>query len=305
MSQVNTEFEGDPEYEQFEEYVDQRGCAKATAKSYRTSYRKLRNIIGKNIKECAQDTLIKAVMAAVENVNSQQALLNIAIICREKIFLMPFDELVDQRTMNKETVQESLKMNNLFKVLPTLDEFDNFIESLWQKSKHKEYIINFLIRHCNVRNQDLIFDIVDKKADTNKLNTNYIWYDRKNMRCVYIRNCYKTAGTYGKKEISIDSERFIQSIKKVKNFDVFPISSTDDPNKIGYYIQKFSFNQLGESNLLKIIINHYKDQITKLKEISMNRGTDLNTLLTSYNINYTDSIPEHVTDDPNKRVHKI
>ena len=54
------------------------------------------------------------------------------------------------------------------------------------------------------------------------------------MRCVYIRNCYKTAGTYGKKEISIDSERFIQSIKKVKNFDVFPI--TDDPNKIGYYI---------------------------------------------------------------------
>ena len=113
MSQVNTEFEGDPEYEQFEEYVDQRGCAKATAKSYRTSYRKLRNIIGKNIREC------------------------------------------------------------------------------------------------------------------------------------------------------------------------------------------------GESNLLKIIINHYKDQITKLKEISMNRGTDLNTLLTSYNINYTDSIPEHVTDDPNKRVHKV
>ena len=31
MSQVNTEFEGDPEYEQFEEYVDQRGCATARA----------------------------------------------------------------------------------------------------------------------------------------------------------------------------------------------------------------------------------------------------------------------------------
>ena len=37
----------------------------------------------------------------------------------------------------------------------------------------------------------------------------------------------------------------------------------------------------------------------------MNRGTDLNTLLTSYNINYTDEVPEHVTDDPNKRVHKV
>ena len=56
-------------------------------------------------------------------------------------------------------------------MLPTLDEFDNFIESLWQKSKHKEYIINYLIRHCNVQNQDLIFDIVDKKADTKKLQT--------------------------------------------------------------------------------------------------------------------------------------
>ena len=47
-----------------------------------------------------------------------------------------------------------------------------------------------------------------------------------------------------------------------------------------------SFNKLGESNCLKIIINHYRDNYGKIKEISQRRGTDIKTLMESYNINY-------------------
>jgi len=43
---------------------------------------------------------------------------------------------------------------------------------------------------------------------------------------------------------------------------------------------------LGESNCLKIIINHYRDNIKKLEEISRARGTNLQVLLKSYNISY-------------------
>jgi hypothetical protein len=36
---------------------------------------------------------------------------------------------------------------------------------------------------------------------------------------------------------------------------------------------------------LKIIINHFRNDVDKLKEISDNRGTSLSTILQSYDIN--------------------
>ena len=65
----------------------------------------------------------------------------------------------------------------------------------------------------------------------------------------------------------------------------FPIC--DDPSLIGYHITKMSFNKLGESNCLKIIINHYRGNHQKIKEISERRGTNMKVLMESYNISYT------------------
>ena len=47
-----------------------------------------------------------------------------------------------------------------------------------------------------------------------------------------------------------------------------------------------SFNKLGEGNSLKIIINHYRDNYQKMKEISQRRGTNMKVLMESYNISY-------------------
>jgi hypothetical protein len=35
---------------------------------------------------------------------------------------------------------------------------------------------------------------------------------------------------------------------------------------------------------MKIVVNHFRNNIDKLKEISANRGTDLRTILSSYDI---------------------
>ena len=241
MRQVNTDFVGDPEYEEFLVYTQNK--AHATAKSYKTSYRKLRNLLGKPIRETAQETLFKTIQTAIENINSQQALLNIGIICREQFEpKLPVDTLVKFRDQNKETVQEMIKMNNQFIVLPSLGEFDNYLEILWVDKKYKEYIINFLIRHHYVRNKDLLFDIVDKKSEIDE-KCNWLWIDRRNQRCVYYRNDYKTANTYGPKMSVIDNERFLKAAKMChKNLSDFPI--TDSEDKIGYYIQKMSYLKL-------------------------------------------------------------
>ena len=62
-----------------------------------TSYRKLRTLLGKPIRETAQDTLVNAIKAGITNINSQQALINIGVICCEKF--EPKMETVFPRTV--------------------------------------------------------------------------------------------------------------------------------------------------------------------------------------------------------------
>ena len=49
----NVDLEGDPEYEEFVNMLENSGRSYATKKSYRTSYRKLRDLLGKNIADTA------------------------------------------------------------------------------------------------------------------------------------------------------------------------------------------------------------------------------------------------------------
>ncbi len=285
---ANNALDGDDEFEEFSEFINNSDRSYATKKSYRTSFRKLRDILGKNIADTSQETTCKAIMASTDNINSAQALLNIAVIVRQEIKKMPVNELIDQRAENKEVVTESLKQANAMTVLPDLDVFDDYINLLWQKNDYRAFIINYLIRFHYVRNQDLLFDIVFTKNETlDDLTKNYIWIDRKKQVCNYIRNTYKTSKTYGTKVTKIDNERFIVAAKKcAKLMYCFPL--TDSFDKIGYYVNKLTFNNLGEGDLLKIIINHYKGDYSKIKEIAKSRGTNENVILTSYNISYND-----------------
>ena len=283
----NVEMVDDPEYTEFTNYLEEENrLSYATKKSYKTSYRKLRNLLGKNVADTAQDTTAKAIMKSTDNINSAQALINIAIIVREKVKQMPTEELVEQRTTNKAEVTETLKQANLYTELPSIEELDAFLENLWKQNKYRDYICNYLIRHHYVRNQDLLFDIVETKKETLEDQTkNWLWIDRKNQRVNYIRNNYKTFKTYGQKVTVITNERFLRAVK-VCNRQMYAFPITTDPEKIGYYIQKMTLNQLGEGRILKIIIDHYKSDYSKIQEIARSRGTNENVLLTSYSISY-------------------
>ena len=146
-----------------------------------------------------------------------------------------YDELIEQRTINKKDVDEHLKQANSFKQLPELSE-----------CKYREYIVIFLMRHYYVRNQDLMFDIVYTKRLKLWLTGAKITWINKSKKCVtYIRNLYKTAKIYGQKSYDIKNERFIKAVKCCEKMQyAFPIC--DDPSLIGYHITKMSFNKSSE-----------------------------------------------------------
>ena len=275
--------EDDEEYLLFRDWIATADKSKATSKSYLANFRRLRNIIGKEIQYTAQDTLIKAVEAEIENVNTQSSLINVAILVRDRLFGMPTEALTQKRQENKVPIQEGLKQTNQYIILPSLQEFDEYIDKLFSERKYMEYIVNYLIRHCYVRNQDMIFDYIETHKEAADTTKNYMLYERKKKQVTYIRNVYKTSNTYGPKENVITDPNFITAIRMMK--DRFPIINSE--SKIGYYVQKYSFQELGEGALLKVIINEYRDNINVIKRISESRGTNLPTLLTSYNITYT------------------
>ena len=94
-------YANDPEYIQFEKLISDRGLCPATAKSYRTSYRKCRNLFQKPIRDTAEDTAWKTIQVAEPNINTVQSLINICILVRQIEPQMPHDELIEQRSINR------------------------------------------------------------------------------------------------------------------------------------------------------------------------------------------------------------
>jgi len=174
----------------------------------------------------------------------------------------------DMKVANKELAEH----------LPPISEFDNYIDFLYDNGKWQEYVINYLLRHAYVRNQDLVLQIVRNKKDMSEEGTNYLWIGKNKV--VYVRRDYKTFQTYGEKTNEFKDMKFRNACMKIKG------SLIPNPDNPGYYVKHLSFKQLGEGALMKMIVNHYRlnGDLHKIKEISKSRGTSLDVLADNYNV---------------------
>ncbi len=275
------------ELKQFQQSITDK--TSKTQLVYNQQYNKLHKIIGGNIADTSQDKLLKLVKESVSNCNSQQALLNVAILVR-KMSNLPTDKIVKYRESNKEQIDIKLKQANAnLQGLPSYQELVDYTDSLYNNKSYVDFIINWLILNHYVRNKDLVFNIVTRKKDITDESKNYMWVNIRWKRLLYVRNDYKTVNTYGTKKQIITDPKVFDAIKKL-----YYCQNRHDPecvfipnlNQVGYYIQKATYKSLGESNYIKIILNHHfqNGNTNILKEISESRGTNINTLLTSYNI---------------------
>ena len=257
------------------------GKSENTKKAYRIQYNKFYKLLDKNIGDASQQKIMDTI-DEVDNNNAKQALLNIGILIRKKNE-SEVNHLEKLRDKLKGSIKEAQKVNNrnLDETLPSYEELIEYIESLKDKKFYRDYIINYLLINYNVRNEDLLFKIVTRKKETKQDATmNYIWLSPR--KAEYIRNDYKTAKTYGKKVNIITDKPFLSALRQIiknGNIDFIP-----NPNQVGYYIKQATLLGVGEGNYNKIVVNHFRNDIDKLKEISNNRGTSITTLLESYDI---------------------
>lgn len=269
--------------------------SKVTQGVYDSMYRKLRALIQDvDIASVSQKRILE-VVEDVDNRNTQQALLNIAYLIRKREG-MGIMELETFRKKNQELLKAKIyeANNNLIEKLPTYDTLVDYINDLLKAKKYIQYVINYLLVYYQVRNADLVFDFVLLKKDTKDDTKNYMWYNARMKRIHYIRNVYKTAkivkpdGTttgYGQKINIIDDPVFVKVLRilaKEQRKENKPTIFI--PNSDNYHIKKVTYEGLGEGNIFKIVVNRWRTDPNMLKQISSNRGTDINTILTSYDI---------------------
>lgn len=279
------------EFQNFMESIESK--SDATKKQYRIQYNKLLKLTEKPIAETSEKKIIE-LLDDIENKNNSQALLNIALLVR-KLNKLSVKQLEDKREKDKKKIFTAIKEKNidLKDNLPDYKEIVEYTDYLFEKSEYTDFIINWLLINIQVRNQDLDFTIVTRKKDANDKNKNYMWVQPNKL--TYIRNVYKTAKIntpdgetgYGKKTNVITNPKMILAMKRVMGCQKSGLDcGTFIPNKsaIAYHLQKATYKQLGEGKYFKIVVNHFRNNLDKIKEISENRGTDIKTILNFYDI---------------------
>lgn len=267
-----------------------------TIKNYKTAYKKLMSAIGggegSNIATTDEKKIIKKIRENEKNRNTQQSLINIAILVKKFRKRDDFEKLINARDENKEMIIKMVQAKNLSlqSSLPSYEDIQEYTNMLYEKGEWTDFIINYLLINYQVRNQDLVFDIVRFKRDTQDTDKNYMWLS--NKKVVYSRNNYKTAGKYGKKVITITDPKFIVALKRIlshQKYDEEKGVFIPTLSQVGYYIKKATFKQIGEGAYMKIVVNKFRDNWDKIQEISENRGTDTKTIRTNYDIENTTS----------------
>jgi len=271
--------------------------SKVTQGVYVSNYKKLRELLDDvDIASVSQKSVIE-VVEQINNRNSQQSLINVAFLIRryEEMGIM---ELETYRKKNELLIREKKFETNatLSNTLPSYKSLVDYIDCLLEAKKYIQYIINYLLLHYQVRNADLIFDFVLFKKDTKDETKNYLWLSARTKTVHYIRNVYKTAkiiksdgkdGGYGQKIIKISDPVFLGVMKllaaeqKKENKPIVFFPVTDN---ISYWIKKMTYEGLGETLYFKIVVNHFRENVNMLKQIGYNRGTNLETILQSYDI---------------------
>ena len=276
------------EYEKFMNSISDK--SDATKKQYRIQYNKLFKLTDKPIGETSEKKILD-IVNDIDNNNNKQALINIAILIR-RMEKLSTTKLEDAREKNKKQLTADVKKKNveLKETVPSYDELIEYMDYLYEKSEWTDFIINYLLIYFQVRNQDLDFEIVKRKKDANDPEKNYMWLQPKKL--TYIRNKYKTAfkdgkELYGKKINVITDKKMITAMRRVlgcQNYDLKCGVFIPNKNSIAYHLQKATYKMLGEGKYFKIIVNHFRNDLDKIKEISENRGTSVSTILSSYDI---------------------
>ena len=261
-----------------------------TKKTFQTSYNRIvnSNLLEQSITETDNLKLIEIIKQVADKAESRNTLITLVVKLKRQSD-KPILELEHFRVQNntnrmKETQERKsdTKLDNVKLVHLLANE-----ENLYNSKLYVRYIVNYLMNHYGVRNQDVNCLIIKDKKNIMP-NENYLLVYKTKIE--YIRDNYKTRDVYGKKIITIKDKKFINAVNGLEKAENEPLLLTQrgqerlSGESQGRVIQDLTYNQLGEGRVFKILIDEYKYDEKKLDELINSRGTNKQEIMKSYTI---------------------
>ena len=272
-------------------------------RSYTTAYKKLLELLAVDSIADADNSEIIDEVDTVDNYGSQSLLLTIAMMIKadkdvDYRALLKHRELVRIELREKKWVDQKEKADSL----PSVKLLVKHLNKQYAQDNFRSYIINFLLIHYNVRNLDMnliVTDDIRQYKLLGKSGDDNVLFAGKNNAIYYHRNKYKTKNTYGEKLIKLSNAKLSRMLKdyiaQQKFFYAGPayLMARDDGTRIdiesmSHYVTKYTYDGLTETDYNKIIVTETIkniDDYPKVKKISFNRGTAIDTLVEEYALN--------------------
>lgn len=262
-----------------------------TRVNYKNMYKRLRPLLKQDVKDSSADEIINAIKNYDTTATSRKSMLNVAIVIWRankkdlKDFIKYRDDLAGDSFDESKEKDEFIKSKGV-----TIKTLTDYMNNAFINEDYVKYVINYILLNYQVRNEDLDLIITTDKKQLNDTD-NFIYV--KQASADYIRNKYKTVDTYGKQKHLIRNKNFIEALYQIldRGKDGVAERKTDYLLKTGNkhistgylnnYIAKNTYDNLGTSNYFKIMSTNKKN----IEKMSINRGTDPNTILHSYNLN--------------------
>jgi len=268
-------------------YIRNLSPSKNTQHTYVMTYNKLRKVIETPVllRDASQDFLIQSVKDVSESAQTRNVALSVIFRVREGMNNAKLElfRIQNNKKRNRDTIA---KQSAEFKKYENV-EYNDLSAYVEQQFKNKDYvshIINYLLVHKNVRNQDVNVYITSDKSDD--LEGNYIQIIN-GSRVRYVRNNYKTFSTYGRKSNDITTKSFVKSVIELQkqygdNYHILgkDIKSTSLTKKITSY----TMMGMTEASIFKVVLKTFREDPDVLKNISLNRGTSLDVIVNEYDV---------------------
>ena len=176
-----------------------------------------------------------------------------------------------QQTNAEASLLQRQKNDKLRDNLPDID-FKQMLSKYYREKDYKSFVILFLLLNYNTRNKDLVARVTNDETDLNE-DENFLLIRDKDV--VYIRNDYKTKDKYGMKRDVIKAKKFFNSVQELDSLLI-------DNGNLDRQVKAVT-GGINQSTMFKILITQ-NNNLKSIAKSSRNRGTNMETIATSYDI---------------------
>jgi len=288
---------------EFTDYInEQKHLKPLSVRTYTNEYKKIRGGLKQDIVDTDEDELLDFISDMIDDGKSVHSALNylasiINIRRYHKLSTVELDKRREVMIIQKEKAKKEKNKDLLEGGLPSKKELLKHMNDKYKEQNWRDFIILYLIINFHTRNKDLDVAFVDNitLSKNELLNTLVV----KKTHVNYIRNNYKTAGSYGRKAYSIKNRKFKESVnnylEQVKdasdNKYIYLLTDRDGKHVVEGSVQKIisriTLNNLSTTLYNKVLTTHAvkNGDMDELKIISERRGTTIPVLLDSYDLN--------------------